>query len=88
MEALNLLERRPWHETSVPSMTAMNLYDLTAVDRGVELRGKLGDNLDTPWSSSVLLRASALQNSEAMLEMDMKSSAAGVAELHVDTCGP
>eukprot|EP00913_Durusdinium_trenchii_P003404 g3152.t1 len=75
----NLLDRRPWKEVPLPSMVAVNVYELPAEahDRGVELRTHLGTEEETPWSSVVLLRSSALENSAEMLEMDAKLSATG-----------
>lgn len=77
----NLLDRRPWKEVPLPSMVAVNVYELPAEahDRGVELRTHLGTEEETPWSSVVLLRSSALENSAEMLEMDAKLSATGAA---------
>lgn len=74
-----LLDRRPWKEIQLQSMVGVNVYDLPSAANGVELRGRLGDDMETPFSSSVLVRASALHNSAEMLELDFKQTASGAA---------
>jgi len=76
-----LLDRRAWKEVQLQSMVGVNMYDLpvSAHDTGVELRGRLGNDAETPWSSSVLVRAAALKNSAEMLELDFKETPGGAA---------
>eukprot|EP00438_Fugacium_kawagutii_P015190 Skav227615 [mRNA] locus=scaffold1141:637823:642589:- [translate_table: standard] len=75
----NMFDRRAWKEVQLPSMVGVNVYDLPAAN-GVELRGRLGDDAETPWSSSILVRATALHNSAEMQDLDLKQSPTGAVE--------